>query len=141
MSIKTTKLTVAELCQLNTELSSEKGLLSERLPMVFKYHLSKIAKKAFDEQEEVNKLRDEAIRTLGTATPDGGFSISQFVEVEDKKKKLKQLPNPSFTSFSEDMNSLFSQERDVEHEEFFIDDLKNVESGLNFPVFFKLLDA
>jgi hypothetical protein len=39
------------------------------------------------------------------------------------------------------MNSLFSQERDVEHEEFFIDDLKNVESGLNFPVFFKLLDA
>jgi hypothetical protein len=43
MSIKTTKLTVAELCQLNTELSF-KGLLSERLQW-FKYHLSKIAKR------------------------------------------------------------------------------------------------
>jgi hypothetical protein len=44
MSIKKTKLTVAELCQLNAELNSEKGLLSQVLPMVFKYHLSKIAK-------------------------------------------------------------------------------------------------
>jgi hypothetical protein len=43
MSIKKTKLTVAELCQLNAELNSE-GLLSQVLPMVFKYHLSKIAK-------------------------------------------------------------------------------------------------
>jgi hypothetical protein len=31
MSIK--KTTVAELCQLNAELNSENGLLSERLPM------------------------------------------------------------------------------------------------------------
>jgi hypothetical protein len=30
---------------------------------------------------------------------------------------------------------LFSQEKEIEHEEFFITDLKNVESGGNFPVF------
>jgi hypothetical protein len=36
--------------------------------------------------------------------------------------------------------ALFSQEKEIEHEEFFITDLKNVESGGNFPVFssFKL---
>jgi hypothetical protein len=31
--------------------------------------------------------------------------------------------------------ALFSQEKEIEHEEFFITDLKNVESGGNFPVF------
>jgi hypothetical protein len=31
--------------------------------------------------------------------------------------------------------TLFSQEKEIEHEEFFITDLKNVESGGNFPVF------
>jgi hypothetical protein len=55
-----TKLTVAELCQLNAE--SEKGLLSQVPPMVFKYHLSKIAKIAADEDVSVNTLRDDAIR-------------------------------------------------------------------------------
>jgi hypothetical protein len=60
MSIKKTKLTVAE--SLNAELNSEKGLLSQVLPMVFKYHLSKIAKIAADEDVSVNTLRDDAIR-------------------------------------------------------------------------------
>jgi hypothetical protein len=54
MSIKKTKLT-AELCQLNAELNSEKGLLSQVLPMVFKYHLSKIAKIAADEDVSVTR--------------------------------------------------------------------------------------
>jgi hypothetical protein len=36
---------------------------------------------------------------------------------------------------------VISQEKEIEHEEFFITDLKNVESGGNFPVFFKLLEA
>jgi hypothetical protein len=40
MSIKTTKLTVAELCQLNTELSSEKDFCLKDFNG-FKYHLSK----------------------------------------------------------------------------------------------------
>jgi hypothetical protein len=44
MSIKTTKLTVAELCQLNTELSSEKDFCLKDFQW-FKYHLSKIAKR------------------------------------------------------------------------------------------------
>jgi hypothetical protein len=83
MSIKKTKLTVAELCQLNAELNSEKGLLSQVLPMVFKYHLSKIAKIA-DEDVSVNTLRDD--RASGDVTADGGFSIPQLIDVMDKKE-------------------------------------------------------
>jgi hypothetical protein len=141
MSIKKTKLTVAELCQLNAELNSENGLLSERLPMVFKYHLSKIAKIAADENASVDSLRDDAIRSAGNVTPEGGFTIPQFIDVEDKKKKVAKMANPAFTKFAGEMEALYSQEKDIEHEEFFIADLKNVESGLSFPVFFKLLDS
>jgi LysM repeat protein len=72
MSIKKTKLTVAELCQLN-ELNSEKGLLSQVLPMVFKYHLSKIAKIAADEDVSVNTLRDDAIEPQVTLLLTVGF--------------------------------------------------------------------
>jgi hypothetical protein len=43
-----TKLTVAELCQLNADLNSERGYCPKYY-LVFKYHLSKIAKIAADE--------------------------------------------------------------------------------------------
>jgi hypothetical protein len=44
------------------------------------------------------------------------------------------MPNPTFVKFAGEMEALFSQEKEIEHEEFFITDLKNV--GGNFPVFF-----
>lgn len=141
MSSKITNLTVGELCQLNLELSSEKGLMNEKLPMIFKYHLSKVAKIAADEQESVTKLREEAIKSLGTKDAEGNFSIEMTIDVQDKKKNVKKLPNPSYTSFSQDMQALFEQERKIEHEELFLDDLKNVESGMNFRVLFKLFDS
>ena len=140
MSIKTTKLSVGELCQLNLELNLEKGLLYERLPMVFKYHLSKIAKIAAEEQDAVNKLRDESIKSLGEATAEGGFSIQQFIETEEKGESSK-VKNPAYLNFVEEMQNLLKEEKEIIHEEFFIHDLKNVESGQNFPVFFKLLEA
>jgi hypothetical protein len=46
------------------------------------------------------------------------------------------MPNPTFVKFAGEMEALFSQEKEIEHEEFFITDLKNVESGGNFSVFF-----
>jgi hypothetical protein len=49
-------------------------------------------------------------------------------------KKVTKMPNPTFVKFAGEMEALFSQEKEIEHEEFFITDLKNVESG-NFPVF------
>ena len=140
MSTKVTKLTVGELCQLNVELNSEKGLLSERLPMVFKYHLSKVAKIAAEEQGSVDKLRDESIRSLGVPTPEGGFSIPQFIEVK-KGSKTNSVQNPVYLNFVGEMEKLLKEEKDIEYEEFFINDLKQVESEQNFPVFFKLLEA
>lgn len=139
MAIVTTKLTVAELCRLNTELNSEKGLLLERLPMVLKYHLSKVATIAADEQASVNRLRDEAIKSAGKITPDGNYTIEQFVETKNTKGKANKIENPAYTNFVGEMNALFSQEREISHEEFYLSDLKNVESGEVFPVFFKLL--
>jgi hypothetical protein len=44
------------------------------------------------------------------------------------------MPNPTFVKFAGEMEALFSQ-REIEHEEFFITDLKNVESGGNFQCF------
>jgi hypothetical protein len=36
------------------------------------------------------------------------------------------MPNPTFVKFAGEMEALFSQEKEIEHEEFFITDLKNV---------------
>lgn len=141
MAIKTKKLTVAEICKLNVELNAEKGLLSERLPMVFKYHLSKVAETAATEQAAVNKLRDEAITAAGTKNEQGGFKIEQFITIENKKKGNSKVENPAYTNFVGEMEALFSQEKEITYEEFYIDDLKNVESAGTYPVFFKLLEA
>jgi deoxyribodipyrimidine photolyase-like uncharacterized protein len=141
MSLKKTNLSIAELCKLNSELNSEKGLLSERLPMVFKYHLSKLAAIAASEQAAVDKLKDETIRTLGEATDDGNITIAQFISAPSKKRGgSNNVTNPSYTKFIEEMQALFDTIREIEYEEFFISDLKNVESGENYPVFFKLFD-
>jgi hypothetical protein len=49
------------------------------------------------------------------------------------------MPNPTFVKFAGEMEALFSQEKEIEHEEFFITDLKNVESGVTvFSSFWKL---
>ena len=140
MGLKTTTLSVGELCRLNTELNTERGLLSERLPMVFKYHLSKVAKIASEEQEAVNKLRDESIRTLGTESSDGSFSIDQFIEIE-KAGQTNNVPNPVYLNFVHEMEKLLKEERIVNHDEFFVTDLKDVTAEGGFPIFFKLLDA
>lgn len=140
MATKTKNLTVAEFCKLNLELNDEKGLLSEKLPMVFKYHLSKIAATAAAEQAAVNKLRDDAITAVGTQNEQGGYFIEQFIEVTNKKKVTK-APNPAYINFIEEMEALFSQEKEITYEEFHIEDLKNVESSGFFPVFFSLLEA
>jgi hypothetical protein len=71
MSIKKTKLTVAELCQLNAELNSEKVYC----PKYYLWYLNitYLAKIAADEDVSVNTLRDDAIRASGDVTADGGF--------------------------------------------------------------------
>jgi hypothetical protein len=43
----------------------------------------------------------------------------------DKKKKVTKMPNPFLLNLQEKL-LLFSQEKEIEHEEFFITDLKNV---------------
>jgi hypothetical protein len=65
--------------------NSEKGLLSQVLPMVFKYHLSKIAKIAADEDVSVNTLRDDAIRASGDVTADG-FQYLNLLMMDKKEE-------------------------------------------------------
>jgi hypothetical protein len=50
------------------------------------------------------------------------------------------MPNPTLLNLQEKWKRYFLK-REIEHEEFFITDLKNVESGGNFQCFFKLLEA
>jgi hypothetical protein len=40
-----------------------------------------------------------------------------------------KMANPLLLNYAGEMEALYSQEKDIEHEEFFIEDLKNVESG------------
>jgi hypothetical protein len=49
----------------------------------------KLQKIAADENTSVDSLRDDVIRSAGNVTTEGGFTTPQFIDVEDKKKKVK----------------------------------------------------
>lgn len=141
MPTKTIKLTIQEMCLLNQELNSEKGLLSEKLPMVLKYHLTKIATVAAEEQSSLDKLRDETIKSLGTEKEDGSFMIPQFIDQKaNPPLKAQKVINPVYLDFVKEMETLVNTEREVVYEEMTIEDFKDVSSEGNYITLFKLLN-
>lgn len=139
-SIKTSALTVAELTQLNTELvGTEKhtGLLQEKLPMVLKYHLTKLAKIAAEEVETTEKLRNELVTKLGTKNEETGeITIPKVIPGEGSNELVT---NPVFVEYVKEFSDILNVKKDVEHYKFKLTEFENLSTDAVYPVFMSLI--
>ena len=136
---KTTTLTLAELTQLHTELTGaekQTGLLQERLPMVLKYHLTKLAKIAFEEHETTEKLRSEIITKLGTKNEETGeVSIPKVISGENDTL----VANPSFIEYIQEFTGILNVVKEIEHHNFLLSEFETIETSAVYPVFMSLI--
>jgi hypothetical protein len=138
-NLKTTTLSVAELTQLHTELTGaekQTGLLQERLPMVLKYHLTKLAKLAFEEHETTEKLRTELITKLGTKNEETGeVTIPKVISGENDTL----VANPSFLEYLNEFTSILNVKKEIEHHKFLLTDFESLQTDAVYPVFMSLI--
>lgn len=137
---KTTSLTVGELTQLHTELSGtekQTGLLQQKLPMVLKYHLTKLAKIAAEEFETTEKLRNELVSKLGTKNEETGEVLIPRVITKENSKEL--IANPVFVEYIKEFTEILNVKKEVEHYKFLLQEFASLETDAVFPVFFSLI--
>lgn len=131
-----TKFTVGELYQLHNELAGTQetpGLLSEKLPLTTKYHLTKLAKSAQQHKQNFEDLRTELIKALGTPSEDGqSYSLPEFIEGER---------NENHTSFVKQLNELLVCEEEIDVPNLTIEDFSTLETNNFYPMLFKVLGA
>lgn len=140
---KKTKFNVAELLTLDAELTGtpqQVGLLSQKLSLVTKYHLTKIAKLTAEEKAEFEKLRTGLVQELGEDDGNGMLRVPEWKTVKGKKGEAdKAEPHPNFIKFRTQLEELFAVEKEIEHADFSIEDFATLETEGNYPIFFKLL--
>jgi hypothetical protein len=144
MSEKTKiKFNVAELLTLDAELNgTEKfsGLLSLKLSLATKYHLTKVAKITGEERETFEKMRMDLIKELGTETEDGKISIPEIETIKGENGEPDKVQvHPKYIEFRTQLEELFMQEKEIEQPSLSIEDFSSLETEGNFPAFFKLL--
>jgi hypothetical protein len=145
-----TKLKLIEISDLSEEIHGlqdrqtgekvQKGLLDEKLSLVQKYWLTDLGKKTKEVVDEVEPLRNEVISKYGTTGPDGGIGISAIIEEKNEEGVvISRNPNPNWELFNKEYFELMSQEKEVEHQEFLLNDFSEVKSENRYAIFQTLL--
>jgi hypothetical protein len=145
-----TKLKLIEISDLSEEIHGlqdrqtgekvQKGLLDEKLSLVQKYWLTDLGKKTKEVVDEVEPLRNEVISKYGTTGPDGGIGISAIIEEKNEEGVvISRKPNPNWDLFNKEYFELMSQEKEVEHQEFLLNDFSEVKSENRYAIFQTLL--
>jgi len=146
-----TKLKLIEISDLSEEIHGlqdrqtgekvQKGLLDEKLSLVQKYWLTDLGKKTKEVVDEIEPLRNEVISKYGTTGPDGGIGISAIIEEKNEEGVvISRKPNPNWDIFNKEYFELMSQEKEVEHQEFLLNDFSDVKSENRYSIFQTLLN-
>jgi len=115
-------------------------LLDEKLSLVQKYWLTDLGKKTKEVVDEVEPLRNEVISKYGETTPDGGIGISAIIEQKNEEGVVtSRTPNPNWDIFNKEYSELMAQEKEIEHQEFFLNDFTDVKSENRYAIFQTLL--
>jgi hypothetical protein len=145
-----TKLKLIEISALSEEVHGlqdrqtgekvQNGLLDEKLSLVQKYWLTDLGKKTKEVVDEVEPLRNEVISKYGETTPDGGIGISAIIEQKNEEGVVtSRTPNPNWDIFNKEYSELMAQEKEIEHQEFFLNDFTDVKSENRYAIFQTLL--
>lgn len=150
-----TTLTLGDIYALESELNGivnqqtgekvVKGLLSQSISLLQKYWLTDLADELVKHKKKVDGIRDELIKKNGTEKKNGSFSIDVSIDkldeegnvVLDKNNNPIKEINPKFVEFNEQMETLLSETREIEHYPFKIEDF-DFKTDENYAVFFKL---
>lgn len=139
------KLTLDEVYQLSLEISGitntqtgekiSKGLLSQELNLVTKFRLSELRDILVPYVKNIDTLREELIKKLGTIDEaTGSMSLSYTIKEGDDNV----IVNPKYIEYDNSMSALLKEEVEVEVPEFKIEDF-DIKTDESYNVFFKLL--
>ena len=145
-----TKLKLIEISALSEEIHGlqdrqtgekvQSGLLDEKLSLVQKYWLTDLGKKTKEVVDEVDPLRNEVISKYGETAPDGSIGISAIIEEKNEEGLvISRTPNPNWDIFNKEYSELMAQEKEIEHQEFFLNDFTDVKSENRYAIFQTLL--
>lgn len=125
--MKKSTLKLAQVLALAVEVNGTPeypGLLSEPISHKTKYWLNKLMDVLTKEHEAYEKIRVELVQKYGDTDNDGN------TQVNEKSK--------DFQKFLTEINEILSQEIELEHGQFTIDDL-DFKSERNYPIFSSLI--
>lgn len=139
------KLTLDEVYQLSLEISGitntqtgekiSKGLLNQELNLVTKFRLSELRDILVPYVKNIDTLREELIKKLGTIDEaTGSMSLSYTIKEGDDNV----IVNPKYIEYDNSMSALLKEEVEVEVPEFKIEDF-DIKTDESYNVFFKLL--
>jgi uncharacterized protein (UPF0216 family) len=117
------------------------GLLAEKLKLTTKYWLTELSKKVAAEKATVESLKEELIKKHGEADETGNISIPMYIDIvkDEEGNIVDGKNNPKFIEFQNEFNALLQEEKELEYKPVSINELENIESEGNYPVFFKLV--
>jgi hypothetical protein len=121
--------------------SISKGLLSEKIKLTTKYWINDLTKKVATEKEACEAIKTELIKKHGTPDEEGNVTIPMYINiVKDEEGKIVSAENnPTFAEFQKEFNALLSEERELEHKEFKLEEFEEVTSEGAYLTFFKLI--
>jgi len=117
------------------------GLLAEKLKLTTKYWLTELSKKVAAEKATVESLKEELIKKHGETDETGNISIPMYIDIvkDEEGNIVDGKNNPKFIEFQNEFNALLQEEKELEYKPVSINELENIESEGNYPVFFKLV--
>jgi hypothetical protein len=134
----------SELNGVTNQQTGEKasaGLLAEKLKLTTKYWLTELSKKVAAEKAGVESLKEELIKKHGETDETGNISIPMYIDIvkDEEGNIVDGKNNPKFIEFQNEFNTLLQEEKELEYKPVSINELENIESEGNYPVFFKLV--
>jgi len=123
--------------------SISKGLISEKIKLTTKYWMTDLVKKVSAEKEACEAIKTDLIKKHGTPDEEGNVTIPMYINIikDEEGKIVSAENNPTFAEFQKEFNALLSEEREVEHKAFKLEDFEEVQSEGSYPTFFKLIKA
>jgi len=134
----------SELNGVTNQQTGEKvsaGLLAEKLKLTTKYWLTELSKKVAAEKASIESLKEELIKKHGETDETGNISIPMYIDIvkDEEGNIVDGKNNPKFIEFQNEFNALLQEEKELEYKPVSINELENIESEGNYPVFFKLV--
>ena len=136
------KLTLGEIIDLEAEINGVinqqtgqlilKGLLKENIKLIIKYRLTKLAELLLSDKKTVDEMRDDLIRKYGEE--DAGE-----IKIEKHLDKEKTQINPNFTQFTNEYNTLLTEQKEIEFPEITLEDIKDIKGEGYYGIFLKLI--